>query len=276
MQVLSHYRDDACIPLGQRRGISDLARFSLDLNGARADSASAAHSGGYPSPPMSGSPPLPPKVTQEAAHRHQGLYQTTAQDGTYRGIPATEGDARLHQPTALTRPSPVVRPTIGGELQGRMHFPFPRPESMAPRSLSYPPQLNHVPRPAAPSYLPPLTTGLSPSSASQSYPVAAQPPPVEGSSQQQTSPKTQRKTKGHVASACVPCKRAHLRHVFFFLFWGGCFSLLFLLVTWEHVSLHDRLPLFLPLAPFFLWDFLPCVLISSSASSLLREKQDIA
>jgi hypothetical protein len=26
-----------------------------------------------------------------------------------------------------------------------------------------------------------------------------------------TSPKTQRKTKGHVASACVPCKRAHLR-----------------------------------------------------------------
>ncbi|KAG4424685.1 hypothetical protein IFR04_002218 [Cadophora malorum] len=25
------------------------------------------------------------------------------------------------------------------------------------------------------------------------------------------SPKQQRKTKGHVASACVPCKRAHLR-----------------------------------------------------------------
>lgn len=26
-----------------------------------------------------------------------------------------------------------------------------------------------------------------------------------------TSPKNQRKTKGHVASACVPCKKAHLR-----------------------------------------------------------------
>ena len=199
MQVLSHYRDDACIPLGQRRGISDLARFSLDLNGARADSASAAHSGGYPSPPMSGSPPLPPKLTQEAADRSQGVYQTIAQDGTYRGIPPTQGGAR-YQPTALTRPPPAARPTIGGELQGRMHFPFPRPESAAPRSLSYPPQPNHVPVPAAPSYLPPLTTGLSPSSASQPYPVVAQPPPLEGSSQQQTSPKTQRKTKGHVLS----------------------------------------------------------------------------
>lgn len=30
----------------------------------------------------------------------------------------------------------------------------------------------------------------------------------------QPSPKPQRKTKGHVASACVPCKRAHLRFVY--------------------------------------------------------------
>ena len=28
-----------------------------------------------------------------------------------------------------------------------------------------------------------------------------------------TSPKAQRRTKGHVASACMPCKRAHLRYV---------------------------------------------------------------
>lgn len=30
---------------------------------------------------------------------------------------------------------------------------------------------------------------------------------------QYTSPKLLRKTKGHVASSCVPCKRAHLRQV---------------------------------------------------------------
>lgn len=32
-----------------------------------------------------------------------------------------------------------------------------------------------------------------------------------GSEQSSASPKSQRKTKGHVASACVPCKRAHIR-----------------------------------------------------------------
>ncbi|KAH8880678.1 hypothetical protein GQ53DRAFT_669403 [Thozetella sp. PMI_491] len=210
MQLLRQDRDDACTPLGHRRGFSDLARFALDLTGARADSVSAAHSGGYPSPPMSGSPPLPPKATQEAAERNQGAYQTTTIAATtqdvHRSIPATEGDVRLQAGGATALP----RPPYGGEPpQERMHFPFARPEVAMPRPLSYPPQ--HGPT-MGQHYLPHPGTVAGASGQGpvpQAYSGAPQPPPPESPSQ--TSPKTQRKTKGHVASACVPCKRAHLR-----------------------------------------------------------------
>ncbi|KAK1256111.1 hypothetical protein MKX07_008370 [Trichoderma sp. CBMAI-0711] len=49
----------------------------------------------------------------------------------------------------------------------------------------------------------------SASSTSEAYPVPDRPQAAD--SRPLTSPKTQRKTKGHVASACVPCKKAHLR-----------------------------------------------------------------
>jgi hypothetical protein len=41
------------------------------------------------------------------------------------------------------------------------------------------------------------------------YPTPERPPTRDTA--EYSSPKQQRKTKGHVASACVPCKRAHLR-----------------------------------------------------------------
>lgn len=50
----------------------------------------------------------------------------------------------------------------------------------------------------------------------QSYPASTAPFPVQGTpplSTESAELKNQRKTKGHVASACVPCKKAHLRFV---------------------------------------------------------------
>ncbi|KAJ9161944.1 hypothetical protein NKR19_g1829 [Coniochaeta hoffmannii] len=97
MQSLGNRHDISKISLGDRRGQSDLARFSLDLTWARADSESAARSKGYPSPPMSGSPPLPPKGNQDsAAERTRGSYQATTQDA-HRGISATQMDAQTHR-----------------------------------------------------------------------------------------------------------------------------------------------------------------------------------
>ncbi|KAI9171118.1 hypothetical protein HJFPF1_00598 [Paramyrothecium foliicola] len=58
-------------PLGHRRGISDLASFAIDLNRPihRAEPPFSAHYNTYPSPPMSGSPHLPPKGAREASDR---------------------------------------------------------------------------------------------------------------------------------------------------------------------------------------------------------------
>ncbi|KAL7627491.1 hypothetical protein AAE478_001684 [Parahypoxylon ruwenzoriense] len=71
MQTLICRAEQSCLPLGQRRGISDLANFALDLTWARAETDCALSSTrAYPSPPMSGSPPpLPPKPNPEVGDR---------------------------------------------------------------------------------------------------------------------------------------------------------------------------------------------------------------
>jgi len=203
MQTLSHQPDDSRTSLGQRRGISDLARFALDLTGARADSESTARLGSYPSPPMSGSPPLPPKVSQEAGGRSQAAYQTTTHD-VYHGIVTTQSGDRTQ--TGVPGPPPPFQP----DTADRMPYSYPRPEAPIPRPLSYHQHASAVPQP---SYLPGPGTGTAPGPlpAPQAYPAITHHSIQESS--HQTSPKTQRKTKGHVASACVPCKRAHLRLV---------------------------------------------------------------
>ncbi|PHH87254.1 hypothetical protein CDD83_9120 [Cordyceps sp. RAO-2017] len=82
---------------------------------------------------------------------------------------------------------------------------FPPPEEPMPLAPLFtpPPPPRRASQPAyrrphtvAASEAPyPMTTSRTPASENQSY----------------SPPKSQRKTKGHVASACVPCKRAHLR-----------------------------------------------------------------
>ncbi|KAJ4403737.1 hypothetical protein N0V82_010607, partial [Gnomoniopsis sp. IMI 355080] len=98
MQALLHCREPSLNSLGQRRGCSDLARFSLDQPWPRAESEGTApgSTGDYPSPPMSGSSPIPPKVTQEADDRVHQVYQAASGHDVYRtSAPTTQADPRM-------------------------------------------------------------------------------------------------------------------------------------------------------------------------------------
>lgn len=212
MQTLSRHRDVLSNPLGQSRERPDLARFALDLTRARAVFESAANLGDYPSPPMSGSPPLPPKATQESAETGQGTYhQPTTQD-VYRGVPTIQADMRLQAGTAGSGRS------FAPEAPERMPYAYPpQSETAIPRPAApYPQHGQAVPQSQqqqhaylpAPGQVP--GPGPAPAPAPPAYPVSTRPPVQE--TPLRTSPKLQRKTKGHVASACVPCKRAHLRY----------------------------------------------------------------
>lgn len=192
-----------------RRGISDPTRFNLDLTRATAgfEFGGAVGPAGYPSPPMSASPPLPPKVSHADAERGKGTYPTT-QD-VYRGIPATQGDDRTQTGVAGVSQSFLSDPSE------RAHYTFPRLEGSTRRPLPYPRQLGQVAAQAIP-YLPIPGQGTAanhpgPFPAPPTYSPAS--PPGIHESLHNPLPKPQRKTMGHVASACVPCKKAHLRFV---------------------------------------------------------------
>jgi len=205
MRDIGRRDQETRIALGNRRGTLDLARLSIHLTWAGADSESAACIRSYPSPPMSGSPPLPPKASQEAAERIQGtIYQPTSQD-VYRGSIATQGEERAQ--SAAPAP-PRLSPSSASE---RAPYSFQRIEGTMARSLPYPQQLA-APIPQAP-YRPLHRAAPTPPLPAPPQPYPA-PPQLPGTdTMRQLSPKPLRKTKGHVASACVPCKRAHLRFV---------------------------------------------------------------
>ncbi|KAK1723446.1 hypothetical protein CaCOL14_007497 [Colletotrichum acutatum] len=221
MQAISSDCDTSSTSFGQRRGISDLARFALDLTWAtptRAESETPARPRAYPSPPMSGSPPLPPKPNPEAGDRGQlhGSYPSTSPQNAYRGgLPPTtipQGDYRGPPPPPHSLPPPQPR-SYYADPHDRMPYSYPRPDDHLRTTASgYAPVASQVmqqrppppymqmsgpppPQPAGPHQHGYATTMSQTSQDSGPY----------------TSPKTQRKTKGHVASACVPCKRAHLR-----------------------------------------------------------------
>ncbi|SPJ74701.1 uncharacterized protein FTOL_04432 [Fusarium torulosum] len=192
------------ILLGQRRGISDLARTTLDLAwvSESAEHNNFAHYRAYPSPPMSGSPPLPPKPSQDAGDRGQASagYSAPSQPGAYW--------SNLNQQLPVDhRGPPNMQSTLPRLFQqgppDTSPYSYRRADDPVPRPVSYI-QSGPPPMSQQPSYIPPGASGaLSP------YISSARPSTVEN--QSMTSPKSQRKTKGHVASACVPCKRAHLR-----------------------------------------------------------------
>ncbi|EHK22300.1 uncharacterized protein TRIVIDRAFT_169905, partial [Trichoderma virens Gv29-8] len=149
---------------------------------------------------MSGSPPLPLRSAHEAGSRGEApnFYATPRLIDGLRGGPAQPSPTNMREQASLmTRPYPQ-EPTT------RSPYSYPRPEESG-RIVPYPPQHHHV-MPQGVSSAPYLN---SVSSNSDAYPVPDRSQAAE--SQPFTSPKSQRKTKGHVASACVPCKKAHLR-----------------------------------------------------------------
>ncbi|SCN89208.1 uncharacterized protein FFMR_04987 [Fusarium fujikuroi] len=206
MVIKGSVSDSASVPLGQRRGISDLAQIALDLAwvSESAEQDSFARYRAYPSPPMSGSPPLPSKQPQDAGDRGQAPvgYSASSQTDTYWGnsnqqLP-TDHRGPANMQTTLPRlfqPGPSDAPP----------FSYRRTEETLPRPVSYI-QPGGPSMPQSSGYIPPGIPG-----APSSYTSSVRPSVVEN--QPMTSPKSQRKTKGHVASACVPCKRAHLRSI---------------------------------------------------------------
>ncbi|CAJ2513703.1 Uu.00g018220.m01.CDS01 [Anthostomella pinea] len=209
MQTPIRCAEQSYVPLGQRRGKPDLACFALDLTRARAETDCAPGSTrAYPSPPMSGSPPPPPKPNQEVGDRGQGGYQASNRDVYRTGSTLPGGEYRAAPPPPLPHlpppPPPGVRPyTL--ETPERMPYQYRRPEDTMGRPMSYPPQPGHMAH--QPNY--PLPPVAGPTLMPSPYPISNNPHGPENPAF--ASPKSQRKTKGHVASACVPCKRAHLR-----------------------------------------------------------------
>jgi len=207
MQALNRGIEQLFIPRDQQhRGRPDRADRALDPAWARAEKECALRgTRAYPSPPMSGSPPRPPKPNQEVAERGQGGFQATTHDA-YRAAPAISGpEYRIPPPQpSLPPPLPAGRP-FALESSERVPYPYRRSEDIMGRSVTYHvPPGQMIPQPQYP--LPPVA---GPGLGHAPYPISASPSGPENPPF--TSPKSQRKTKGHVASACVPCKRAHLR-----------------------------------------------------------------
>ncbi|KAF4625436.1 hypothetical protein G7Y89_g12731 [Cudoniella acicularis] len=196
MQSSIPYRDTLNISLGERRGKSDLARFSLDLSWARAVS-DGARSRAYPSPPMSGSPPQPPpRRNPDTSDRGQGSYGSSGQEAFQR----------------TQTPQSEQSETRGSMLRAY------QPETLPP--ASYPPyhELSQAPHPyqqhqqrshlAPQQMVPQQPHGFRQQATQPPPPPFATPDrPQVGDAPEFPSPKTQRKTKGHVASACVPSQR---------------------------------------------------------------------
>lgn len=208
MQAIFHRRDPSLNSLGQRRGCSDLARFSLDQPWPRADSEGAAPgpTGDYPSPPMSGSSPNPPRASQEADDRVHQVYQAASGHDVYRtSAPTTQAESRM-----LPGLAAPLRPYQPEGLE-RLPYAYPRPEDHMQRpASSYMPQHSQILSQHQHPYLP-APASIPTTGPVSGYSTVTSRPPTRDSQQSFASPKSQRKTKGHVASACVPCKKAHLR-----------------------------------------------------------------
>ena len=200
MNSSSPQGDISNISLGERRGKDDLARSSLDLSWARA-ATDSARLRAYPSPPMSGSPPIPPGRNLDSSDRSHGSYSLGGQD-VYRGAqpPHTQAPENMGQPVraypAEQAPPPAFFAPFrmdmpAGQLQYHQQQPFMVPQQQHQQQQPFSPLSQH------------------PHQTSAGFPTPDRAPIREGTDY--TSPKNQRKTKGHVASACVPCKKAHLR-----------------------------------------------------------------
>ncbi|KAI1002932.1 hypothetical protein K3495_g5272 [Podosphaera aphanis] len=205
MQPLNYRHDCLPISLGERRKKSDLGSFSLDLSWTR-ETPDIVRTRAYPSPPMSGSPPLPPRLNldlNDRGHGHAGYISGGGSGCGYRDLPTPQHEHFDHrglpQRSYPQPPDPAMSMTLPGPYRSE-HMP---PLQGLPGGLQPISQISQTHHQPHSDYLTQSTRPLVSFSTSGPSPVREQ----SGFS----SPKQQRKTKGHVASACVPCKRAHLR-----------------------------------------------------------------
>ncbi|KAI1436617.1 hypothetical protein GGR50DRAFT_197921 [Xylaria sp. CBS 124048] len=203
MQALNRGAEQSFIPLGLRRGRPDPAVSTKDPAWGQTEKERALCSTrAYPSPPMSGSPPRPPKHDQEVTERGHGGYHTLTHDAYRAGSTMSGDEYRPAPPYPPLPPPPAARRPFPLETPERPSYSYQRP-------MTYPPPPVHMMPPTQYSLPPVNGPAFGPGFGPVPYLMHINHPGPEHPAF--TSPKSQRKTKGHVASACVPCKRAHLR-----------------------------------------------------------------
>lgn len=159
---------------------SDPSRFSLNLSLSKPIPTPCWAS--LPSPPMSGSPPPEhPIETLQAAGRRRKRSDTST----------------------TSAPSPVRAPVVATATIVSESRAERRGDVVASTGISIQPAVWSAPYPVTQSY----GFGAGASVLSGPAPSPFQPQYVAGAS----SPKSTRKSKVHVPSACVNCKRKHLR-----------------------------------------------------------------
>ncbi len=210
MLSVSRPVDRTPLPPGYRHGISTPVTNGLRLfcDSSQLESQTPFRAEAYPSPPMSGSPPLPSTAPHEGHVSGSAATFSARFDGSHGRWPTDQlhGDQgalrdRTHGLLPLSRSYPQETPSRSTHIRRLSENILPsvsRYGTQDPRGM-FPIPPRHSPGGSS-VYGPPLTGHGLPQDPSSSLPRV-------------TSPKSQRKAKGHVASACLPCKRAHLRLV---------------------------------------------------------------
>ncbi len=164
----------------EHRVNADLTGFPLELIKRQFEAQSLTERGRYLSPPMSRSPP-PPDSTKIPSSSETAQQGQTSQPRRVRSNPSLGGYVRIEdwRRQELWQSGEAIRSDRSGEvhpLQGALEE--------IPRSVQ-----EHRPHSSSP------TTHRTPFASQPSLP----------------SPRSARRTKAHVPSACVNCKRKHLR-----------------------------------------------------------------
>lgn len=159
----------------------DPGRLSLNLSWS--NNACGSIRAPYPSPPMSGSPlkEYQSEVSRGGPDQRQSESNISTTDEISRSIP------------------PPSAPLIGEAEQRHLQYGQEQGALTERRDMTHDPLLASQNQPAF--------AGEIPASAETAYAAAGLPPTGKNRS---LPPKTTRRTKAHVASACVNCKRKHL------------------------------------------------------------------
>lgn len=177
-----------------------------ETQGARADIS--ARTRAYPSPPMDGAPTAPTKDPRELYNSSRGSSTYSAEsveDAYSRKRPF---DVRLQLPPPQAPMPPAIFPSSYPQRPAMERpYSYRGPVAHPNKYLLHEPQhgMNQGQSPQHSAAVAAAAGSRSGAELGQSGASAC------ADSQAVRSPKAQRKTKGHVASACVPCKRAHLR-----------------------------------------------------------------